>query len=346
MKVSSIEVLRGFAVSIVIFYHMYAVQDRYFGENILPDIFRLGGWGVDIFFVISGVVMFKSVYGRKTRITSWPFLRARVSRIYPPYWVITLIILGIAFVQPGLVNSSYDQSPSILRSLLLFPDVTNPWLNVGWSLIYEMWFYLLLGFLLLFRKPLAIALLCAYGMLLIVVPDLSNLGPVLGLVTDPLILEFLVGFALGAVFFHPDLPRKHIILVTIGAISLVLFAAVLASGVDLSQSRFERFVTYGFAGISTVAIVLCLENRITQSALLRPLIYVGTVSYSVYLTHVLFLNLFLVATLRILNLGLSPIVANIACYVFVLLAGSVYYRIVERTLSDRFAKVLNPSRGR
>ncbi len=341
MKVASIEALRGFAVTIVIFFHLYLVQDRYFEENILPELFLLGGWGVDIFFVISGVVMYKSVYGRPGGNMTWPFLRARITRIYPPYWVITFLIFAIAQFRPSLVNSSYDETPSLVRSLLLFPDVTTPWLNVGWSLIYEMWFYLLLGSLLLVRKSMAIAVLGAYALFLLLAGGAQESGPVIRLITDPLILEFLFGFALGMAYFRHDLQRRKAILLAIATVPLLIIALRFAYGFDLWDSPLERVISFGLPAISIVALGLCLEDFVKRCSIFRPLIIIGNVSYSVYLTHVLFLNAFLFTGLRVLKLEIPVLTANVACVGFVIFAGSLYYQFIEKTTSKAFMQVLN-----
>ena len=339
MKVASIELLRGFAVSIVVLYHLYAVQVRYFSENSLPKLFLLGSWGVDIFFVISGVVMYKSFYSQREGMV-WPFLRARIARIYPPYWAITLVIFTIAQFKPSLVNASYDGTPSLIRSLFLFPDVTNPWLNVGWSLIYEMWFYLLLGSLLLFRKQLAIAVLGSYALFLLLAGGTYETWPAIKLITDPLVLEFLLGFSLGAVYFGEKFPHKRFTLVIVSAISLLLILASLEYDISISNSPWGRLISFGLPALSTVAFALSLDTYIGRSTILKPIIYLGTVSYSVYLTHVFFLNAFLFTLLRILKLEISMIAANIACFAFVLYAGKLYYHLVEKTTTKQFMKML------
>lgn len=343
MKVASIEVMRGFAVSIVIAYHMFAVQERYFGVNVLPEAFKYGGWGVDIFFVISGVVMFKSTFGRATPVAPWPFLRARISRIYPPYWVITFVIFGIYLVEPSMVNSSYDTQPSVLRSLLLLPDVTTPWLNVGWSLVYEMWFYLLLAILLIFDKKITISALVSYAIFLLLAPDFSSFGPVLALVADALILEFMIGFLIGVIFFDPSFQKKRSALLALATGCVLLGLGLASFGAELSGSRFDRLATYGLAAIAAVSIVLCFETTISRERIFQPVIFIGTISYSVYLTHVLFLNAFLYTALRVLQLDLSPIIANLACFAFTLLGGSLYYLAFEKTLSQYFKRLLGGS---
>lgn len=339
-RVAAIELLRGIAVSMVVLYHLYAVQVRYFGENHLPVLFQMGSWGVDIFFVLSGVVMYKSVYGRAGGVTTWSFLRARIARIYPAYWVITLVIFTIAQVRPSLVNASYEGRPNLINSLALFPDVTHPWLNVGWSLIYEMWFYLLLGTLLLVRKSLALTVLGAYGLFLLLAGGMQEAGPTIKLITDPLILEFLLGFALGAAFFQTNLYRKQWLLLVIAAFPFLLFLALMVTGADLSTNPLERFITFGLPALSTVALALHLDASIERSVIFKPVIFIGTVSYSIYLSHVLFLNAFLFTTLRVLNLGLPTMLANISCFLFVVFVGSMYYWLIEKPSSTKFKQLL------
>lgn len=343
MKLASIEFIRGLAVSLVVVYHLYAVQDRYLEVNHLPGLFQLGGSGVDMFFVISGVVMYKTLYCRPNAHNIWSFLSARVTRIYPPYWVITIVIYFIAWLDPTLVNSSYDQQPSLLKSLLLLPDVTNPWLNVGWSLVFEIWFYLLLGVLLVFPQKVVCIILLIYACFLLFYDNLHQLSPFIILISDPLILEFISGFALGLMYFRVKNHNKKFILISFILIPLTFLAVFAAIEISISDNSIERIILFGLPAVSIVAFGLYFDDFFSQNLIFKPMIYIGKISYSVYLTHVLALNAFLFGSFRILKLEISPIVANIACFLFVIIFGSIYYIVIERPSTRAMVKFLSKS---
>ena len=79
----------------------------------------------------------------------------RLKRIYPIYWVVSLLVLAVFLVRPEFVNSHSAHPPDVLASFLLLPQAGLPLLAVGWTLTYEMYFYILFGLALLCRAPAA-----------------------------------------------------------------------------------------------------------------------------------------------------------------------------------------------
>jgi len=343
MKLYALEAQRGFAVLIVVLYHMYAAQDKYFTYNIFPDILALGAWGVDIFFVISGSVMYRSAFHTDRPISSWHFLKKRIARIYPAYWLITLLVYIVYIIRPELVNSSYDRTPSIVKSVLLYPDFSHPWLNVGWSLVYEMWFYLLLSGLLFLKKQVAILMLGLYAIILAVLGDTSWSRPELKLVFDPIILEFLFGLVLGAIAFNFQRRRR--------AVMLILFAAIGALGFysfssDIYSELFsgkDRFLTFGTLALVAVSISLLFEHYISLHSFLNPIILLGKISYSLYLTHVVSLSFFF-KCISSLPIGSEHIIIyNTLCLIFIVLVGWIYYIAIEQPLSSKLNRLITRS---
>jgi len=206
-----------------------------------------------------------------------------------------------------------------------------------------MWFYLLLGSLLLFRKFIAITVLCAYALFLVFAGGKQDSGPVLELITDPIILEFLIGFALGAFYFQPNIPRKNALLFTVSSVLVVFVAMRIAFLGDISDTPLERFISFGLPAISIVALALSLNAFIERNSIFKPLIFLGAVSYSVYLTHVLFLNMFLFAVFRVFKIDMPMILANISCFGFVILSGTLYFHIVEKKTVNAFNRFLQRS---
>jgi exopolysaccharide production protein ExoZ len=189
LKIGAIQILRAAAANLVVLSHLAGIEAQYSGAaSLLPSMAFLGRLGVDIFFVISGFVIAMVASGRPT----WQsFLWARLTRIYPIYWFYTAIVLGVAAMVPGAVYG--DQAPSVLKSLLLFPDPNGVWLNVGWSLVHEVFFYLVVTVFLALRINLAAGL--AMWSIVLLLP-ISGPGPILQLVLSPMTFEFIAGAAI------------------------------------------------------------------------------------------------------------------------------------------------------
>ena len=141
--VKSIHYLRGLAALLVVFHHgvlqFPGLRDRY-------AHFEFGQAGVDIFFVISGFVIYlASIEGR---IRPGEFVKRRIVRIVPLYWVATLALVAAAVCAPQLFATTVVTPQNVGQSLLFipsysaaFPDQIWPVLVPGWSLNYEMFFY-------------------------------------------------------------------------------------------------------------------------------------------------------------------------------------------------------------
>ena len=146
---------RGVAANLVVFSHLFFVQAKYTTAGVLPAFALYGLAGVDMFFVLSGFIMV-AVAGRN--IGPIRFLWRRAARIYPTYWLVSLAVLALAIVAPALVDSSVIAPISLWRSFLLVPGETVPLLAVGWTLVHEMYFYLVFAIFLALRLPISPAL--------------------------------------------------------------------------------------------------------------------------------------------------------------------------------------------
>jgi peptidoglycan/LPS O-acetylase OafA/YrhL len=145
----SIQLLRGIAALSVVYVHVLATPN-------------FGLFGVDIFFVISGFVM-ALVTTKNTNPTS--FFLHRLIRIVPLYWILTTCLVAVIVIAPNLLGSTTLNFANFLKSLFFIPyfkesHLIQPFLFVGWTLNYEMLFYLCiaLGLMLSSRHYLAIAI--------------------------------------------------------------------------------------------------------------------------------------------------------------------------------------------
>ena len=150
-KLQSIQALRGVAVLAVVLFHLLTVEEKYGGsKTILSSFFQFGMFGVDLFFVISGFVMITVTRGKfQYHKEALKFIYHRVVRIYPTYWVYSILVLGVFLIKPSWVNSSQGNQVDILASFLLLPSQTLPLVMVGWTLIHEMYFYLVFSLILM-----------------------------------------------------------------------------------------------------------------------------------------------------------------------------------------------------
>jgi len=137
--------------------------------------------------------------------------------------MVSLAVLAAAIAAPAMVNSSVTVPISLWRSFLLVPDETFPLLAVGWTLIHEMYFYLVFAIFLALRLRV-LAGLVGWGVLLLVmvatVPDQVAASPVLRLVTNPLTLEFMMGAVVGVLWRNRRMPG----VIAAGAIGLAALA--------------------------------------------------------------------------------------------------------------------------
>ena len=294
--IQNIQGLRGIAVLLVVIYHLVIIEKKYGGtDSLLPEFLRFGMSGVDLFFVISGFVMVSVTQAAfQSPKSAMTFLYRRVSRIYPLYWVYTVLVLIVFLVKPSIVNSSVAGEVNILASFLLLPSETLPLLVVGWTLIHEMYFYLMffLMILLLPKKHLPLMLvLWAIGIALLNLFTQTS-SPIAVIVTHPLTIEFIGGALLATAYY-----RKNLIVNSSRSI-LLLFGSLITSAIGYAfyiqhTGLFEpagwwRVALFGAPAILVVFSVIQLERNsvIIHSALIK----MGDASYSIYLSHILTLS--------------------------------------------------------
>ena len=114
-KLESIQILRGVAAIFVVISHLCTqMRDNHPAPCLIGCCANLGGIGVDIFFVISGFIMVVMTIGRPDGVgASLNFLRKRVLRIYPVYWIWTTVLLLFWGFKLA------DQTPSLTPSYVI-----------------------------------------------------------------------------------------------------------------------------------------------------------------------------------------------------------------------------------
>lgn len=268
-------------------YHIYALNSRYFQSLPFPDFFSAGTFGVDIFFILSGYVMALISHNVSPGSTSArSFVFRRGLRVYPIYWIYTLLVLLAYFVYPEGVNSSYATNPSVIRSFLLLPDFSTPLLNVGWTLIYEVYFYCLMALLLFFRIEtrntffmILFIFLIVYNYFFYISTDPIN--PFEKYYLGPLICEFILGYWL---FFQRV--KFSSLMNLIVMVSSVLFVLSTSYWVDIN-SNFKRLFLFGLpAALFVYSFLSFFEGKRN----FRSIVLLGDISFSTYLSHIFVLN--------------------------------------------------------
>lgn len=290
-RLQTLQAARAVAANLVVFSHLLSVEAKYTGGGVLPASALYGMAGVDLFFVLSGFIMV-AVAGVSVRPAE--FLWRRIVRIYPSYWLVSLAVLAVTFIAPQIVNSSVEGPISVWRSFLLVPAPTVPLLAVGWTLVHEMYFYIVFAILLLLRLPTLAGLLVWATVLVVVTllaPDQVSAFPVLHVMTSPLTAEFMMGALIG-VLWRRRCTAGATTASIVGAAALALSIFYIAPTIPLvTNPQFELWrvaifcipctlVIYGLAGIESLYHV-------------KPwplLVLIGDSSYAVYLLHVLVLS--------------------------------------------------------
>ncbi|MEG3152162.1 acyltransferase [Sphingomonas sp. ZT3P38] len=281
---TNIQQLRGIAASLVMLAHVVqSAQKRAYAD----DTFLINGTiGVDIFFVISGFIMVgvtHQAFGREN--SSITFLVRRLIRIVPIYWLYTFLF-ALMFAVGGAMTSVHD----LVFSLTFIPyDASGklrPILGAGWTLNYEMLFYLVFSISLLFPRKIGISMLFLILGLLVSLGMTYPTG-VFYWWSRPIILEFLVGVVVGIAYHGArspvEFPRPllSILLLTIGWV-------VVARISGYSDALSWRPAEWLLAGaIVTIAVF----SRQTQGKtyIESALVKLGDWSYSLYLLHIIIL---------------------------------------------------------
>lgn len=291
----SIQFLRAIAALAVVAFHTDGNVALYgWTPHAFSRVAHYGEIGVDIFFVISGFVIALVSAGAPPGVrTAREFLAARVARIVPIYWLVSaafaaLLLAAPAYFEPWTFGSTHVVAANLLASFVFVPSLNAsgliaPVLNVGWTLNYEAWFYVVFAVALcVTRRPLALVAAVLAGTSLLRLAH--GAGVPFLFYTNPIVLEFVAGCCLGTWYARgARLPLRAALAVLVGVIVLHRFYAP-------TLTEDNRFVVFGLPAFALVATALSLETRVRWGRLMLRL---GDASYSLYLTHLLALPLVL-----------------------------------------------------
>lgn len=317
----NIQILRFLAAFMVLISHLdrEVRKDGVAGAGV--DAFdRLAfPWscGVDLFFAISGFIMLYLTWNHFHKERYWfEFLKRRFIRVVPLYWMFTLVFALIAVLQPQTVSHAEISIGHVLASLLFIPYARSdgsayPVLALGWTLNYEILFYLAFAVMLLATAALKVkrsmALVSMGGLFLVVSllnPSLAGAPLVLRFWSSPIIMEFV--FGVGVAWLHlrgvrlPGHVRAGCLIVGVALLAAAGLFAIADTEVHVSP--LPRSIWAGLPCALILAGAVLGPQLNADSPATRLAVLGGDASYSLYLTH-MFATRSLTIAWRLLGLG-------------------------------------------
>jgi peptidoglycan/LPS O-acetylase OafA/YrhL len=363
VRFDSLTTLRGVAALGVVVFHVFALLPQ-LSHQVASHALALGYLWVDFFFLLSGFVLahryLEAFGGGVGRHEYRRFIVARFAKIYPAYITVLLCFvllelggryaaiehfgmeISTAFFTGATSLPALASNVFLVQALGLHDSLTWNW--PGWSLSTEWSVYLIapLLFLAVFRvASLASALLAAVALTglwgLQVVLGRENLDITYDFGVIRCLLEFCAGMAL---YKLRSLPGLGTWLGTDVVAVAVLAAMALA-------------MHFGVADVGVVAlfalVILCLSfnaGRVSGVLSLRPLLFLGTISYSIYLVQALVLRStrFYVAIYEDANI--SAYFSPTSAWYYLLFAvaasillGAVLYLLIEKPMHKKLVAV-------
>ena len=334
-KIYSLQYLRAFAAIWVLLTHVLQLCE------VRPnDVFWAGQWGVDIFFLLSGFI----IYLTTRENSSWVnFSIKRIFRIYPAYLLILALYL--------LYNSTFALNTSelamrgvknLICNILMLPisgPITTKSLIVGqaWSTVFELYFYSLFAILLFFKKPKRyilpfIMVMCAagYGYRLLGFPVTGVLGFLSSVMGSKHIIFFLEGVMLAICYEKGWLKQMG------KRVYFLLFFLLQLFYVWLMTNTYSQVYSILISPCVFVGVLL-LNNYIRKESWWnKALSFCGDISFSIYLVHILIIKIIMN------NIGIENLYAVIALSLLLtLITSAVIYLLVEKRFINLAKQLVN-----
>ena len=315
MLLTNIQILRAFAVlNVVTIHSIYFAISNNFSSSFLFFLKNFEASGVDIFFVISGFIIYY-IHIKKNR-NGFDFILQRIKRIVPLYWFYSSVLFIFYLLFPFLFNKYTSDFNNFFLSLLFLSNTffnKLPVYPLGWTLELEFFYYLIFGLLIIFigKKNYFLFFIMFFIILF-------------SLTINLIFIEFLYGIFIGIFYFNNKKKLKYIIskysyiLLLIGIIGIFLPSFI--------SLNYNRVVLYGLPSFFMVLGAVFLKQSSN-----KILIFLGDASYSIYLTHLIILGIFF-KLMKFLIPNFEPIVTFLSSIIICLLFGSALYLVIEKRI--------------
>jgi exopolysaccharide production protein ExoZ len=345
-----IQYLRGIAALMIVYLHLSIQIPAYteilvnhLGANLKLSI------GVDVFFVISGFIMVVS----SGSATPAQFLLRRFTRVVPLYWLMTLLVVVGYWLQPAWFRSTVVSVEYVLKSLLFIPFVNPghggevmPVLVPGWSLNFEMAFYVVFALALLLPFKHRLGAVGAVFLMLFAFGQSAwaqTLPAEFRFYVDPKLFEFWLGMVIGSqatALWIRRVPRWGVLSVLLGASILLLTPSSFYVSYHPMLDIWVGSVLPAGALVWAV-VALEAQGRVPEVKAFQRL---GDASYSIYLSHILTLGVVRMVWVRwgLAEADLPHVVVFASVAVAAAVAvGWLVFVFIERPLHHGLKKLLS-----
>lgn len=329
---STLQAGRAVAAIMVVLFHLnvFIIPNKLYDGIQMWQGFNFGFAGVEFFFVLSGFIMayiHGDDFGQPRKAVT--FMRKRVVRIYPFYWLVLLGLLALYFLIPGAGPPNARDPWAIVTSFLLVPMPEEPILGVAWTLSYEMFFYTLFMVMILneqIGKWLVTAWFCLCAWNLFAGAETFPLSFIFSAYN----LLFLAGIVSERIF--RNIRARAGIRLCWAGVAVFFLIGIIVSHNGWGLGPAWRTIAFGVAATAIVTGAAAAERKGIFKAH-RIMHLLGDASYSIYLVHMPFL---LIASTMFAAVGIPGVVP--AWIMFTLLAigataaGLAVHLLVERPL--------------
>jgi len=253
-----LQLLRFLASLLVLFFHLKLVESGY--------------KGVDIFFVISGFVMYYTLF-YNYRPAAFKFVFNRVTKIFFLYWI---VILMLFFIMPQ--NNAFFS----LKTIMLFPGHT-PVLGVSWSLSYELYFYTLVAIVVylipsgLHKYLFFMMLILSTSITCINLTSYTFKGSIINFFIGQNLWEFLLGI-LGGYFFSTTTLKANLSFI------IAVFSFILLLIISIPFNTPISYIIYGPLSFVLVWLIAFYEKKnFVNRKFIGIIKILGEASYGIYL---------------------------------------------------------------
>jgi len=353
-----VQVLRGVASMLVLTGHVQARLIHSAAAVGLPvwTIPRFaGGFGVDLFFCISGFIMVVSSGRYFAAAAGWRhFLARRAIRLVPLYWFFTLAYLPVLL---GGTHGFHGNLPAALATSFAFIPYPGggigetgvfPVYSLGWSLNFEMFFYVLFATFLTLPRPRAVGGVVVTLCLLVLAGLIFRPSdPILSVWTAPILLEFGFGLGLGIAWLGPvRLPRLVCLLLAFMAVALLVADPqhlLIKPPGGTTPNDMHRVLGWGIPAATLLLSACFLEkNSALGGVVIATLRRLGDASYSLYLVHPMVLLIFTRLWTVLCPAEWAPRLTSWAALGLLLAVGSIFAAVVtHRWIEKPMTRWLN-----
>lgn len=300
--------------------------------------------GVDLFFVISGFVMVVSsrrLFGQNSAART--FFARRFARIVPIYWVTTSLYVILALFVPALLNADHITGLEIVKSYLFVPFAHGdgsivPVFKQGWTLNYEMLFYVVFALMLgSFSSARRVVLgITAFFVVFATVGAVAHFSPgPMQFWTATMPLEFVAGCWIALSFMNGARWRVGPgLLIVLTGLVVAFIPLILHVHYEPEAVLMRAFVWGVPAVLILLGFVLSFPQRESQSPVTRTLVALGDASYALYICHPFIVRLFREVWIRLrLSSRFSEWIYILMATVISLIAAMLIHRVFEKPMT-------------